>query len=984
MQVPPTSQIRLRFSSAWAGVLLWAFLSSLLWTRAPGADEAGNYFLAVDHSGSMLMKVGSGPDSGKSRWEVLRDRASGFAERLPDGSHVWAGVFSARDPQDGEVTGDPYAGWLTPLSARFDSPGARSTFVTRLKAFPEPGLANGTWLNQAMMESLLKAEAAGQNDPDAYLTVMVYTDGVDQGHGRTTAEMIRNKGSICTRAEVDDKVRSLRTRHRNFNLVHVYRPGDESILDAHVVRLITNRVQLASPLVSPEQTVDIELRFKDDERLKLEGKPLNVSWQEAGPDAAPAMEIAGGPFTMTNGKVRINLRKKGDWPVGRDVRGRLKLSYPVIQDTFLVEEGGSTVDVLFQGAEAPGIHDLLPADGSLFPVGRKISFSLSTLPGCEVEWHFGDGSQGKGNPAVHAYDEPGTKEVLVKVSDPRTGLSATARSKVTLAELKLTLDPMPNQVVPGAEIRLTATATGSFREFFWDIGGRTYAGRTRTDGIAGSELKVAFDRPGPVSVRAMGDGDGGGRAETETATLVIKEVPAIRLSSPAPGEVLYFESSREFRAEVEGVDANQLRFTLKADGKELLPETVVDVRREDTLRSAVLPCQIPRLAQRTSALLKVETVGVTPPLQREIEVRLESEPASIQIVLPEGREPHISRETSVRLEANAKVSKIRWNFGSGWQDGSEIERPVWNQYGTYEIKATATAPDGSELAAVPVEIEIPVRPARATAAVIYKGRRVGAEVAKVPVNATLELRAETQGDVIATRWLLDGMELPAGQETVTVQNRGFKTIQFIVDATPEAGGAAATKASIEFRTSDKILFWAFTAAALAILAVAARLLLGNKWRFARFDVAKTANGTSYSNGRADYNIPWTLRSWWSKKALIKLLDLDLNTSSSWNPDTFLMFNCKKEPKLVAQGRNAQRLQKTIQSKRTNEVANLYLRQWTFTRLNMPPNHKHLHGMISIRLAQGKPGIIGRWPEMLFFALCVVAVGLFRQLHELFY
>ena len=376
-----------------AGVLFAFAVSSI----ASANEQAGNYFLVVDHSGSMLMKMRSGPDSGRSRWEVLRDRASGFTERLPDGSQVWAGVFSARDPQSALPQGDPYAGWLSPVSGRFDSKDARSAFVTRLKAFPEPGLANGTWLNQAMMESLLKAEAAGQNDPDAYLTVMVYTDGVDQGHGRTTAEMIRNKGTICTRAEVDAKIQLLKDRHRNFNLVHVYRPGDESIMDAHVVRLVTNRLQLASPLAAPEQTIDLELRFNDDERLKLEGRPLVLSWQPLPDTGIPAMAIEGGPFVMKNGKISAKLRKSGEWPPGQDVRARLKLEYPRFDNALLVEEGGSTVEVLFQGAQAPAIQDLLPADGSHFPVGRPVSFSLTTLPGCEVEWNCGNGTKTKGH-----------------------------------------------------------------------------------------------------------------------------------------------------------------------------------------------------------------------------------------------------------------------------------------------------------------------------------------------------------------------------------------------------------------------------------------------------------------------------------------------------------------------------------------------------------------------------------------------------------
>lgn len=965
-------------------VALCALLAGSFLSQAPAADEAGRYFLVVDHSGSMLTKIRSGQESGRSRWEVLRDRASGFVERLPDGASVWAGVFSARDPDSEGDLSDPFAGWLTPVSGSFDNANARRDFVARLQAFPEPGLANGTWLNQAMMESLLKVEAAGQNDPDAYLTVLVYTDGVDQGHGRTTAEMVRNKGSICTRVEVDAKIQLLKARHRNFNIVHVYRPGDESIMDAHVVRLSTNKIQLPSPLVAPEQSVDIDIRFKDDERLKLEGRTFNVSWLNTGEISPPAIEIAGGPFKMSNGKVRIKLRKSGDWPSGRDIRGLLKLDYPTFNDAFLVEEGGSIIDVLFQGAEAPMIHDLLPADGSLFPAGREIHFSLSTLPGCEIEWSFGDGSIAKGESVNHSYDEPGSKEIVARVKDPRTGLSAVAKSTITLTELKLNLDPLPIEVQPGEQVLLTAKSTGDFREFFWDVAGRTYAGRPRGDGIEGSEVKVAFERPGMVTIRAWGDGKVGGRAEIQPANLSVREVPALRLTSPAPGEVLYFNSRRELRAEVDGIEANQIRFSLEVDGKPLVPAVLVDVQRQGTLRTAVLPLLIPTLPQRTSARLIAETVGVSPPLRREIELRLENEPASIQIILPEGREPRIHSETPLRLETNAKVTDIRWDFGEGWQDGREIERHVWNGYGTYEIRATAKGPDGAELIAVPVEIRVPVRPAGAAATVIHKGKRVGAEVSKVPVNATLELRAEVQGDVTRTRWFLDGAELPPGQETVTVKERGFKTLQLVVDGTPEAGGPAASVATVEFRTSDKILFWVLSAGYLGVLGLAGRLLLGNKWRFAKLDVGKEVGG-SYSDG-GTLRMPWGIRSWWTKRAEISMSELDRKTCPGWQGDTRVRFEAGKDPKLQPFGSEWQG--RRLEPENSRLLNKSYIKRWAFSRIPLmrarPDRHEYRVGTINLTIPPLKPGILGRWPEFLFLGLTAGFVAGLRLLFEWLY
>jgi hypothetical protein len=976
--------MRMQFSSH----LFAAILASLpiLFTPSAKADGTARYFLVVDHSGSMLQKVKSGPCQGRSRWELMRERASELIGRLPDDSGVWAGIFSARDQQKPVDSDDPGKGWLTPFSATLENSSRRDDLISKIKAFPEPALANGTWLYQATHEALKQVEGAGDLDPDAYLTVLIYTDGEDQGHGRTSAEMMRNPASQINRVQLEAQIALLKEKFRNFNIVNVYRPQDESIRDAHVVRLRTNRLQLANPMIAPKQEIELGFRFRDDQKLRLEGKPISFEWVAADAEgiAIPPLAILGGPFVLKNGTIKLRLEKNGEWPLGRDVRARLKVNYPVLDQTFLVPEGGSVVDLFFQGAEKPAIRDLLPANDSTFPVGREISFSLSTLAGCDVAWNFGDGSSARGNPVAHVFNEPGKPMIRVKVTDPRTGLNENADLTLKLSELKISVDPLLVDVLPGKEVTLSATSVGDFRGYEWDLGGKIFAGKVRSDGTKGTFLTTRFERPGPVEIAVRGEGEVGGLAAAQPFTLVVKEIPAIRMTAPADGESLYFGSTRECRVEIEGVDANQVRFTLQAAGKDLVPPRIVDVRREGQLRSAVLPMLVPTLPEKFMAELSVESMGVEPSLRREVKVTLESEPAFIEIAMPEGREPHIHRETPLRLESNAQIKSIRWNLGEGWIDGNEVQRHKWDCYGIHRIQATAKGPDGSELIAAPLEINIPVRPVTANAKVVHKGREVGSKVSKVPVNATLELRAETRGDVIASRWLLDGVELPPGQETVTVKERGFKTLQLVVDGTPEAGGPSAATATVEFRTSDKILFWALAAGCLAVLGLAGRLLLGNKWRFAKLDVGKEVGG-SYSDG-GTLKMPWGIRSWWTKRAEISMSELDKKTCPGWQGDTRVRFEAGKDPKLQPFGSEWQG--RRLEPENSKLLNKSYMKRWAFSRIPLmrsrPDRHKYGIGTINLTIPPLKPGILGRWPEFLFLGIIAGCVAGFRLMFEWLY
>jgi PKD domain len=991
------------------GVLKAIFggLCILLAAMAPPAVDAavsakpGHYFLVIDHSGSMLSPVTRGPDAGKTRWQLMRERSSGFVERLPEGADLWVSVFSAQDPTN------PNRDWRRTMSGRLDEAN-RSSMVGVLKSYPEPGQANGTWLYQATSEALDQVELIAQHDPEAFLTVMVYTDGVDQGHGLTSAQMARNPASKVGRTELENRINQFKSKYHNFNVVKVYQPGEESIRDAQVVRLQTNRIQLANPLAVPRQEFELTLAFRDSPALALEGRPLEVEIE--GEDGRPLpLKVVGGPFRMHNGAMKVAVEKSGAWPPGQDQRARLKLGYPDVPNVFLVAEGGDAVDVYIQGANKPAINDLLPVSGSVFPAGRKVGFSLTTLPGASVEWSFADGGSAKGNPVEHAFDVPANRKVTVKVTDPRTQLSATAEVALTIAKLALTLDPMPTDATPDRQVTLAATADGNFRSFEWVIGGRRYAGTARTDGRAGTQLQLAFDRPGRYAVTAIGEGVAGGNVEAQAATLVVREVPTLRVTSPAENDTLNFGSTRELRAEVEGVTANTVQFTLMANGAAIGQSQQVGVRRVGPVRSAALSLKVPALPARTAAVLRVEAVGVQPALIKEVPVLLDFEPSSLEIRLPGGREPYIQRQTSLELDVHGQVKNLQWDFGDGAGpvSGTSVMRHVWTRYGDYVVRASGTDANGQRIEATPISVKVPIRPVRVKARVLYNGEELGAGRRSVSVNSTVELAAQTEGDVLRLRWFVDGKELPDGRKTVVVEEQGAHRVRVVAEGTPEAGNASS---EVEFRTSDWIIYFSVLAGMVVALWLLGKLLLGNKWRLAQFNVVSNGRISKSERTKPDGQAT-TLKPvfggvspfhsgkwhWWAKKATFRPETIDQRViksvkGSEQHPDlqsygwkdavwTLRSKSFGAEVELLAPEIQTPHLVPSELNPENSSLGWLYC--WRIKRPTVDSESEYAR--LGLLLRMNSATFLERyWPEFLFALAVVVFLSAWRYLHSVYF
>lgn len=1009
-------------------LVLWAVVVCLL-ASAPSQIHAqtaplaspGNYFLVIDHSGSMLTPIRSGPEKGRTRWDLMRERAASFIERLPEGAYVWVVVFRARPAN----APDSFK-WSEEFGTRLDSLDNRARMIARVRGFAEPELANGTWLRQATALALDQAEAAGMRDPDGFLTVMIYTDGDDQGHGVTSAEMSKNPGSSVSAAELNARVLQLRERHRNFQLFNVYQPIDESIRDAHVVRLHTNRLQLASPLTQARQSLPIDLAFRDNAAVALAGRSLMLTIEGFDGRALP-LRLSGGPWRMTNGRTEVVVERAGEWPAGGDVQARLKIGFPEIGGAFLVKEGGDVIALTIQGAEAPALRDLRPANRSTFPVGRAVSFSVTTLRDALVHWDFGDGQSASGTLVTHAFSEPGTRTVTVKATDPRTQLTNSQTLTLQLVRIGLAIDPVPVRLVPEQSVTLSATAEGQFERFEWAIDGRIYVGQPRVDGVPGTQITfLAPARSGPFRVSVAGQGRSGGLVESRPVELQVAEVPALRVTSPAAGDTLAFGSAREFRAELEGFRGQRVRFSLLNESRQPLADPKeVDVADLGPLRVAHLTERIPVLEGRVAAILRVEAIDAPVPLVREIRLSLQREATQIDIVLPEGREPFIHRSTPLLLalkNPSLPVTDVRWDFGdgSGFVPGSDIARHIWTAYGDFSVRAVARDMDGQEVQSLPVVVKVPVRPVRVSGSAIYEGRQVGRDIDRVPVNASLSLQHLVEGDVRSLRWELNGERRPEGNTLLTASRRGVNQLRLVAEGTPEAGSHEVT---LDFRVSDPVVFWTGLALILALLAAAAHLLLGNRWRLAMFAVKTDGDSTPLikANGQLDVEPrPYSrleLRflgirfgrrpsagelvcgewSFLRKRAFLSLEVVD-HWLAKRAPRKFpnFSFRWRSSDKLIFSGRSLRQLslrnagsmvgRAEPQSRGTSNLAfNPGSRQpWETCWLVHREGVAEKEYRSLILFAGLRTSRIAYWPEVLFGALVVLCLALIRVLHDTFY
>lgn len=371
----------------------------------------------------------------------------------------------------------------------------------------------------------------------------------------------------------------------------------------------------------------------------------------------------------------------------------------------------------------------------------------------------------------------------------------------------------------------------------------------------------------------------GAQAEFDAPNVI--RLPSLRVTEPTPGERLFFNSDRRFRAEIQFHQSTMLAFELITNEQTVLGPLEVDVSITGDVGVALATIRVPELSATSQAVLRVSTVGQEPALQREIPVLIERSDVFMEIL--GGTDLHIDSPAEFTISGSAGLRQIEWNFGDGWQAGGLTTQHAFNAYGRHVVRARAIGADGLLIETQALEVEVPVRPVAVMARLLVNGLVLGTEIPNAKRNGTIQLSAETKGDVRSLQWSVDGVPLPEDQTSITIDRMGRYKVSVTAVGTPEAGTAIS---EVEFGVSDRIVFFVILAIISGGMFVLGRLMLGNSWRMTMFEfLERSRDGelerplyayklglrTSWPFGKVSRNCgTW---DFWRKQAQCDLLQL---------------------------------------------------------------------------------------------------------------
>ena len=404
-------------------------------------------------------------------------------------------------------------------------------------------------------------------------------------------------------------------------------------------------------------------------------------------------------------------------------------------------------------------------------------------------WDFGDGTSATGLEIQHVYNTPGDRAVTVSVeADPRIGPTRKSLT-IKIIDLGVSVDPVTGTLIEGAPRTFTATGRGPIERFEWVVDGQTFAGEKRSDGKPGTELAYAFQSPARHVVRVVGYAEKAVVQSEERAVTVI-EKPDVQIVSPQSGQILHFGAKTRFAAQVRGPVQDVLwTISRKGDTGKPLTQSARPVVAMPSQRTSELEFSFPDADTAFDAEVVAEAR-----LSPEIALKSPTTTASIRVEYPpltpkieiEGTQP-LPFDKPVQFHVRGDgIRTVDWNFGDGTHDASNNRSPAHEYKRTGPFRVTADVVGrGGRTASAELDVNIIARKPQARFKVFVGGKEIGSEVW---VNSRIELRDESDGDIVQREWYYDGKLLPTGRTTVLLEELGEHRLRLRVIGPPGPTG----------------------------------------------------------------------------------------------------------------------------------------------------------------------------------------------------
>jgi|688.fasta_scaffold14360_1 hypothetical protein len=438
----------------------------------------------------------------RTRWDEMMERAHQIVSNLPLESTVWICSFNGY-PRTGEVAKeDVFRIREFPLATEDDRQVIRKYLDNRnIDGVGTP--VGGTALFDAMDIAFQQALRYASDTAGNYVTVYFYTDGKDEGSRNVKSlEELESKYSKYLTNSEKLKWYQFQIGSLAPTLMQGARPGD-SAKTPLVLHLATSKYILPNPL--DESKPKILLRFLENAKtLEPEAARL-LSFRFESTGEKP-IQLKADNISLGSGNLEVPLEVSDGQNLQPNVgySGRLLLEIDSSPTREILLQP-SYVDISFRRGNQLEILELQPRNGSVWPIGQPVPFSLLTSPGTYVVWDFGEGRTVEGTKASFVWQTEGKKKVSVKVRGGKSDLPVERTIEIDLVNLPISISQPQEPLFLDEPLQLNGEASPRLSRLEWSINGQAYPATVRQDGGRSlASLKQSVPFAGQFDVQLIG------------------------------------------------------------------------------------------------------------------------------------------------------------------------------------------------------------------------------------------------------------------------------------------------------------------------------------------------------------------------------------------------------------------------------------------------------------------------------------------------